>query len=85
MGAWIETETSLPFRPVRHVAPREGAWIETLKLIQVVLTEESLPAWGAWIEALSAFVVQGHHRSLCALFNQDNDSIDAMFSSLYPY
>ena len=55
-----------------YVAPRVGAWIETL-ITAIIFAEESmsLPAWGAWIEALSAFVVQGHHRSLCALFNQD--------------
>lgn len=68
------------------VAPRVGAWIETL-ITAIIFAEESmsLPAWGAWNEALSAFVVQGHHRSLCALFNQDNDSINAMISSLCPY
>ena len=36
VGAWIETEFSLPINSLRAVAPRVGAWIETILLNLII-------------------------------------------------
>ena len=50
VGAWIETEYSVPVVITIEVAPRVGAWIETDLEKELTIGNNVAPRVGAWIE-----------------------------------